>query len=72
MAQTHIQGSEADTSLPNKADVLEYMADMIAELRDLAQRTDCTTLAGILDAARLEAALQGAAAGHAQKRTTAS
>lgn len=41
-----------------RGDYIEYMADMISELRSLADRTDCRTLAGILELAHREAMLQ--------------
>lgn len=67
MAQSDFLPGQDEEPLPNKADLLDYVADMIAELRDLANQTDCTTLAGILDVARLEAALQGASAKHGKR-----
>ncbi len=50
----------------------ETILAMIAELRELAHQTDCTTLAGILDVARLEAALQGSAAKQTARAVRAS
>ncbi len=42
----------------NHLDLLDYLADMTAELRDLAQQANCTTLAGILEVAEKEAQQQ--------------
>jgi len=39
-------------------DQLEYMADLIAEFRDMSSTAGLTTLAGILALAQSEAALQ--------------
>jgi hypothetical protein len=39
---------------------LDYMADLVAELRDMAQGSGLTTLASILSLAQVEAALQSA------------
>ena len=36
-------------------DQIEYIADLLLELRDMARQNDLTTLAGILDLARTEA-----------------
>lgn len=72
MAQSELHLPEADVPAANKADLLDYLADMIAELRELAHQTDCTTLAGILDVARLEAALQGSAAKQTARAVRAS
>lgn len=51
-------GSKAVTSSASSADQLEYLADMIHEMRDIALRADLTTLGGILDLAYTEARLQ--------------
>lgn len=62
MPQSDTNRQSFASALPNRADLLDYIADMIKELRDLAEQTDCTTLTSILDVARLEAAQQGAVA----------
>lgn len=36
-------------------DRLEYMADMLLELRDMAEREGCKTLVGLLDLSHSEA-----------------
>lgn len=51
-------GSKAGTPSASSADQLEYLADMIQEMRDIALRADLTTLGGILDLAYTEARLQ--------------
>lgn len=61
MTQLDAEITNAGGPLPNSADVLIYIADMIDELSDLTRRTGCATLASILAVARLEAAQQAAA-----------
>ena len=39
-------------------DQLDYMADMIAEMREMSQRAGLSTLAGVLQLAETEAAQQ--------------
>ena len=68
MPPTDLQAQPEGAPMPNKADVLDYAGDIIAELRDLAHQTGCSTLAGILDVARLEAALKAAEAVKLQGR----
>lgn len=60
MVQADAGLKQSGSALPNKADVLDYIADMIAEMRVIADQSGCATLAGILELARLEAAQQGA------------
>lgn len=62
MPQSDTHRQSFANALPNRADLLDYITDMIQELRELSEQTDCTTLTSILDVARLEAAQQGAAA----------
>lgn len=55
----------ADIPLP---DMLEYMADMIQELKEMSERTPCPTLTGLLRVAHAEALIrrqEAAAACHA-------
>ena len=40
---------------PARADYIEYMADLVHEIRVMAERSDCPTLAGILQLAHSEA-----------------
>ena len=47
---------------PSLSDQLEYMADLLAELRDIAQGRKLPTLAGLLDLAYAEARLQAKSA----------
>ena len=47
------QSSNSDDAA--RADYIEYMADMVQEMRVLAERTGCPTLAGILQLAHSEA-----------------
>ena len=42
----------------NSTDYIEYLSDMILELRSMAEKTNTPTLAGILDLAYREACLQ--------------
>lgn len=42
----------------SKRDQLEYMADLLLELREMARENKLSTLEGILDIARTEATLQ--------------
>lgn len=68
MPQSDTNTRSLGSPMPNRADLLDYISDMIQELRDLSQQTGCTTLTSILEAARLEAAQQGAAAHRAAHR----
>jgi hypothetical protein len=43
-------------SLPNRADILDYVADMLLELKSLAAKSDCPMLLGLISLAQLEAA----------------
>ena len=47
-----------DNPEPVSADYLEYLSDMIAELRLISEKTGMPTLAGILELAYREALLQ--------------
>jgi hypothetical protein len=40
---------------PSRADMLEYMADMLLDLKQLSGRLDCPMLFGLLDLAQREA-----------------
>ena len=51
-------GLRRSDAVSNTDDVLNYLADMLAELKDLADDRGCATLAGILDVAQREASLQ--------------
>jgi hypothetical protein len=42
----------------SKRDQLEYMADLLLELKEMARENNLSTLEGILDIARTEANLQ--------------
>lgn len=70
MSQSDIDLASFDAPLPNRADLLDYISDIIQELRDLSNQAECATLAGILEVARLEAAQQSAAAHRTIKRPT--
>ena len=48
-------GLKTGSGEPARADYIEYMADMVQEMRVLAERTGCPTLAGILELAHSEA-----------------
>ena len=54
-------GEAAGGSSNISADQAEYLADMVAELRGLAENAGLTTLASILALAQVEAAQQSAA-----------
>jgi len=58
----------AAASLP---DVLDYMADIILELRQMADRTPCQTLNGLLGLAHTEALIRREEAARAQVRRRA-
>ena len=49
-----MDGASVDLSL----DQLDYMADLVSELREMSQRSGLTTLAAILALAQTEAAQQ--------------
>lgn len=57
-----IQEQNVTSSAPVQRDLsidqLDYMADLIAEFREMSSRAGMTTLAGILALAQSEAALQ--------------
>ncbi len=55
-------GEAAATGGPALTEQLDYLADMVHELRDIALRADLRTLAGILDLAYAEARQQAARA----------
>lgn len=40
-------------------DYLHYLADLISELKKMAEKADTPTLAGLLDLAHMEAKIQG-------------
>lgn len=46
---------DAITDAESRAERLTYLADMVAELRTIAAREGCVTLAGLLDLAQVEA-----------------
>lgn len=50
-------GTGGEASLP-RTEMLDYIADMIGELHDMAGRMGCETLAGILNLALSEARQQ--------------
>jgi hypothetical protein len=54
---TVVQGDRG-TQSPNRTQILEYLAAMTGELSTLAERAGADTLAGLLDVARREAALE--------------
>lgn len=54
----HSDHCDHHTRVTPMAGQLEYVADMILELREIAERADLRTLAGILDLAHSEARLQ--------------
>ncbi len=59
---SHFAGGGAPKSPMEKKegslDYLAYVADMILELKEMAQRADATTLTGLLDLAYREACIQ--------------
>ncbi|HYD16217.1 MAG TPA: hypothetical protein VEA77_07445 [Hyphomicrobium sp.] len=55
MTQGVTQGKIAP---PSQTDQLEYMADLLAELGEIARSQKLTTLAGLLDLAHAEARLR--------------
>lgn len=60
-----VSGSTADAAgdgrVADLAVQLDYLADMILEMREIAERAELTTLAGILDLAHSEARLRAGA-----------
>lgn len=48
-------GPKAFAAAGNRADILDYLIDMIDEMKEMAAQVDCATLAGLLDLARHEA-----------------
>ena len=62
MTQPEADVGAVTAQIPNRADLLDYVADMIGELHALAKQAECATLAGLLELARMEAAQQGSAA----------
>ena len=72
MPQSDINLPSFGAPLPNRADLLDYISDIIQELRELSNQAECATLAGILEVARLEAAHQSAAAQRTAQRRTGS
>ncbi len=56
--QGEIEIDESSATIVNTDDILNYMADMLAEMKGLASTSGCDTLAGLLELARHEAALR--------------
>jgi hypothetical protein len=52
---------------PNRADMLDYVSDMILELKTLANQADCKMLVSLLDLAQREAAERSRMAAHFAK-----
>lgn len=55
--------TEEPVTAPSRADQLEYMADMLLELNEIAERLGCPTLAAILSVAHREALVQSRSTG---------
>jgi hypothetical protein len=53
-------GRQDKVQSPSLKDQLEYMADLLSELSEMARRNKLTTLEGILDLAYAEARLRAA------------
>ncbi len=51
-------GAEGEAVQPNKADMMDYIADMILELREIAGKAGAEPLARILTVAHAEAEFQ--------------
>ena len=57
--KTKVASVGSETERPNvNQDRLEYMADMLLELRDMAQKEGCKTLVALLDLSHSEARIQ--------------
>ena len=59
-ATVHAFHAAGRPGVPQRADILEYIATMAGELSTLAARADAATLAGLFNLAQLEAELKRA------------
>jgi hypothetical protein len=53
-----VKSHHAGEITASRSDQIEYMADLLAELREMAINSNLATLAGILDLAQAEARLR--------------
>jgi hypothetical protein len=53
-----LKSGQDDEIARSRRDQVEYMADLIAELKEMARNHKLTTLAGILELAQVEAKLR--------------